>query len=87
MVPKAPADVVTILYEKFVILLPVLMQGDGTLLATGSYDGQARIWNTNGKMLKHDMFLSICLPLKCVWFILGGEGKDSRRSVHFTCHV
>ena len=43
MVPKAPADVVTILYEKFVILFPVLMQGDGTLLATGSYDGQARI--------------------------------------------
>lgn len=24
------------------------MQGEGTLLATGSYDGQARIWNTNG---------------------------------------
>ena len=43
MVPKALVDVVTILYEKFVILFPVLMQGDGTLLATGSYDGQARI--------------------------------------------
>lgn len=23
-------------------------QGDGALLATGSYDGQARIWNTYG---------------------------------------
>ena len=77
MVPKAPADVVTILYEKFVILLPVFMQGDGTLLATGSYDGQARIWSTNGKMLKHDMFLSICRPFKCLWFFfffLGGVG-------------
>jgi len=27
---------------------PVL-QGEGTLLATGSYDGQARIWTTNGR--------------------------------------
>lgn len=26
-----------------------LVQGEGTLLATGSYDGQARIWTTNGK--------------------------------------
>ena len=79
MVPKAPADVVTILYEKFVILLPVFMQGDGTLLATGSYDGQARIWSTNGKMLKHDMFLSICRPFKCLWFFFffwGGWGMD-----------
>ncbi|PON49948.1 Guanine nucleotide-binding protein, beta subunit [Parasponia andersonii] len=24
--------------------------GEGTLLATGSYDGQARIWNTNGEL-------------------------------------
>ncbi|KAL9691921.1 hypothetical protein QQ045_012348 [Rhodiola kirilowii] len=24
--------------------------GDGTLLATGAYDGQARIWNTNGEL-------------------------------------
>ena len=94
MVPKAPADVVTILYEKYVILLPVFMQGDGTLLATGSYDGQARIWSTNGKMLKHDMFLSICRH-KCLWFFisfffflfLGGGGGWISRSVHFTYHV
>lgn len=26
----------------------LILQGDGTLLATGAYDGQARIWNTNG---------------------------------------
>ncbi|CAM8920702.1 unnamed protein product [Rhodiola kirilowii] len=26
------------------------MMGDGTLLATGAYDGQARIWNTNGEL-------------------------------------
>ncbi|CAM8900283.1 unnamed protein product [Rhodiola kirilowii] len=24
--------------------------GDGTLLATGAYDGQSRIWNTNGEL-------------------------------------
>ena len=84
MVPKAPADVVTILYEKFVILLPVFMQGDGTLLATGSYDGQARIWSTNGKMLKHDMFLSICRPFKCLrffFFFWGGGGEIGRAHV------
>ncbi|KAF2285043.1 hypothetical protein GH714_037531 [Hevea brasiliensis] len=28
--------------------------GEGTLLATGSYDGQARIWNTNGPILDVD---------------------------------
>lgn len=26
-----------------------LLQCDGTLLATGSYDGFARIWSTDGK--------------------------------------
>ncbi|KAE8707038.1 F-box-like/WD repeat-containing protein TBL1XR1 [Hibiscus syriacus] len=29
-------------------------QGEGTLLATGSYDGQARIWTTNGPTLDVD---------------------------------
>ena len=24
--------------------------GDGTLLATGSYDGQARVWDGNGNL-------------------------------------
>lgn len=28
-----------------------LIQGEGTMLATGSYDGQARIWGTNGELI------------------------------------
>lgn len=28
-----------------------LLQGEGTLLATGSYDGHARIWSKDGKAL------------------------------------
>lgn len=27
------------------------MQGDGTLLATGSYDGNARIWGRDGLLI------------------------------------
>ena len=33
-----------------------LLQCDGTLLATGSYDGYARIWSTDG-MLSNFVFL------------------------------
>lgn len=35
-----------VLYLEFTLVSVV--QGEGTLLATGSYDGQARIWATNG---------------------------------------
>ena len=56
MVTKLPAYIVIIFYETIIILLLVLMQGEGTQLATGSYDGQARIWSTNGKLSKHDLF-------------------------------
>ncbi|OMO56545.1 hypothetical protein CCACVL1_26457 [Corchorus capsularis] len=31
-------------------LLMTTIEGEGTLLATGSYDGQARIWTTNGEL-------------------------------------
>lgn len=34
-------------YGKFT--LAAVVQGEGTLLATGSYDGQARIWTSNGR--------------------------------------
>jgi len=37
----------TVLYLEFTLVSVV--QGEGTLLATGSYDGQARIWTTNGR--------------------------------------
>jgi hypothetical protein len=50
MVTKLCAYIGVILHEKVFILLHALMQGEGTLLATGSYDGQARIWGTNGKL-------------------------------------
>ena len=56
MVTKLPAYIVIIFDETIIILLLVLMQGEGTQLATGSYDGQARIWSTNGKLSKHDLF-------------------------------
>jgi WD40 repeat protein len=35
-------------------------QGEGSLLATGSYDGQARIWSKDG-MLKLLQFVRSCL--------------------------
>ena len=28
------------------------LQGEGSLLATGSYDGQARIWSKDGKLFE-----------------------------------
>lgn len=49
-----------------------ITKGDGTLLATGSYDGQARIWSRDGELLdilfNEYAFLMciICDPGSCI---------------------
>ena len=51
--------------------MPTCIQGEGTLLATGSYDGQARIWTTNGKSLQIILFMPFyILQLKATKSIL-----------------
>jgi len=39
----------TISYSSLFLLFCHPLQGEGTLLATGSYDGQARIWSRDGE--------------------------------------
>jgi hypothetical protein len=39
----------TISYSSLYLLFCHPLQGEGTLLATGSYDGQARIWSRDGE--------------------------------------
>ena len=48
-----------------------LIQGEGTMLATGSYDGQARIWGTNGKqMIVFLVFLFHLIYDSCLLFCI-----------------
>jgi WD40 repeat protein len=52
-------------------------QGEGTLLATGSYDGQARIWSRDGRWTTVSLSMFCCLwlfilMLKLVWFTIWG---------------
>ena len=43
----------------------VCLQGEGSLLATGSYDGQARIWSKDGMDM---LTLEVFLPCSCSIF-------------------
>ncbi|XP_050206445.1 WD40 repeat-containing protein HOS15 isoform X5 [Mercurialis annua] len=55
---------------------------EGTLLATGSYDGQARIWNTNGELMttlsKHKgPIFSLKWNKKCDFLLTGSCDKTA----------
>jgi len=49
-----------------------ITKGDGTLLATGSYDGQARIWSRDGELLDILFYKYVFLGMICALFVTLG---------------